>query len=244
MAATNRFPLNISMAAFPNTRWRKQDAAWLALAVSAHALLLLIPLGQEGPAVVTAHAVTVELTHWSGAPATDRPQIPEVAADPTNNVRAPKPIPFTPRETPGTTADHRVSDPVSTKDTVTDRLTTARLLHLARHSTLEAQPSRTLRELGAIPARAQPPGWNRPGNLFDGMIAPPETEIVDRWLAADGSHNVVVNLPNGETVCGRAEAWNPMQPLVEHVMMFRNCGGGKRTFEMASREMPDRRNPE
>jgi hypothetical protein len=116
---------------------------------------------------------------------------------------------------------------------------------MARQSTLDARPSRPLRQLGNIPARDQLPAWSPSGNLFDGMVAPPETEIVDRWLAADGSQNVVVNLPSGETLCGRAEAWNPMQALVEHVMMFRSCGGGgKRTFEMASRETPDRRKPE
>jgi len=77
------------------------------------------------------------------------------------------------------------------------------------------------------------------GNTFDGMMAPVETELVDRWQAADGSANVVINTPNGDTLCGRAEAWNPMQPLLEHLMMFRSCGGGgKRTFSMAAREPP------
>lgn len=76
------------------------------------------------------------------------------------------------------------------------------------------------------------------GNTFDGMMAPGESELVDRWQAADGSSNMVINTPNGETLCGRAEAWNPMQPLLEHLMMFRSCGGGKRTFSMAARELP------
>ena len=76
-------------------------------------------------------------------------------------------------------------------------------------------------------------------NTFDGMMAPVETELVDRWQASDGSSNVVINTPNGDTFCGRAEAWNPMQPLVEHLTMFRSCGGGgKRTFSMAARELP------
>ena len=72
--------------------------------------------------------------------------------------------------------------------------------------------------------------------MFNGMVLPNKTEIVDRWLAADGSQNVVVNTPDGHTLCGRARAWDPMQPLVEHVMQFRPCGGGgKRTFEMPRR---------
>jgi hypothetical protein len=71
------------------------------------------------------------------------------------------------------------------------------------------------------------------------MIAPAETELLDRWQAADGSQNVVINTPRGETLCGRAEAWDPMHPLVEYVMLFRSCGGGgKRTFTMDKRELP------
>jgi hypothetical protein len=45
----------------------------------------------------------------------------------------------------------------------------------------------------------------------------------------------MVRMPNGELLCGRAEAWNPMSPLVEPVMMYRPCGNGRRTFEMPER---------
>ena len=96
--------------------------------------------------------------------------------------------------------------------------------------------------LGQPGRSQQPPNWQRGSgaqalqpidNLFNGMVAPNQVEIIDRWRAADGSHNVVVNLPNGRTVCGRAEASNPMQPLLEPVMMFRECGGGsQRSFSM------------
>ena len=37
------------------------------------------------------------------------------------------------------------------------------------------------------------------------------------------------------SMCRRAEAWNPMNPLFEPVMMFRSCGGGRPSFEMPSR---------
>jgi len=68
------------------------------------------------------------------------------------------------------------------------------------------------------------------------MTVPEKTEIVDRWLAADGSHNVVIETTTGHTLCGSARPWNPMNPLVEHLMMFRPCGGwGKRAFEMPHR---------
>jgi hypothetical protein len=70
-------------------------------------------------------------------------------------------------------------------------------------------------------------------NRFDGMATAAELEVVDRWLAADGSQNTVVTTPDGETYCGRQEAWNPMSPLLEPLMQFRACGGGgKPTFEM------------
>lgn len=60
-------------------------------------------------------------------------------------------------------------------------------------------------------------------------------EIVDRWLAADGSHNVVLRAPSGNLLCGRAEAWDPLRPLVEHVTMFGACGNGEPTFEWPDR---------
>ena len=68
------------------------------------------------------------------------------------------------------------------------------------------------------------------------MMAPAETQVIDRWLAAVGSHNVVVETSSGNTYCGRATAWNPMNPLFEPVMQYRPCGGGgKRTFTMPDR---------
>ena len=85
-----------------------------------------------------------------------------------------------------------------------------------------------------------PANW-RPGipsepNRFAGLFARESVEIVDRWLAADGSHNVVINTPSGETYCGRAEAWSPLNPLLEPIMMWRPCGGGgKRTFDWPDR---------
>ena len=75
-------------------------------------------------------------------------------------------------------------------------------------------------------------------NLFNGMVLPTKTEIVDRWLAADGTHNVVLNTPSGDTLCGRAQAWTPMNPLFEPIMTFWKCGGGgKRAFKMPDRYM-------
>jgi hypothetical protein len=98
----------------------------------------------------------------------------------------------------------------------------------------------TPRKLGVFLPRKVPENWRRgithENNMFNGMTVPRKVEIVDRWLSSDGSHNVVINTPTGDTFCGRGLAWDPMQPLVEHVMQFRPCGGGgKRTFEMPDR---------
>jgi hypothetical protein len=120
----------------------------------------------------------------------------------------------------------------------------ARLVESVHDGQLDNPKTVSQRQLGVQHQHEKPSYWRGgiPGalpseNLFDGMVAPAQTEIVDRWIEADGSHNVVVNLPNGETFCGRAAAWDPMRPLVEHVMMFRSCGGGgKRTFTMAPRK--------
>lgn len=119
------------------------------------------------------------------------------------------------------------------------------LRELVRESGTQADASRPALQLGSAKPWQPPANWNKHAgapylaeadNTFNGMTAPESVEIVDRWMASDGSHNVVVNLPNGDTVCGRAEPYNPMQPLIEPVMMFRPCGGGgKRTFTMPDR---------
>lgn len=54
------------------------------------------------------------------------------------------------------------------------------------------------------------------------------------WLAADGSHNRMIRTPNGQLLCGRAEAWTPLNPLFEPVITCRPCGDGRPTFETLS----------
>ena len=119
-------------------------------------------------------------------------------------------------------------------------LSTALLLDSASQFDWPGLQVKNLLQLGVHTSRSMPDNW-RAGigveeNLFNGLVVPRKTEIVDRWLAADGSHNVVINTPTGDTLCGRALPWNPMQPLVEHVMQFRLCGGGgQRSFTMPQR---------
>jgi hypothetical protein len=108
-----------------------------------------------------------------------------------------------------------------------------------------ATPVAPPRRLGEFLPPATPRNWEPSitleENLFEDTYLPAETEVVDRWLAADGSHNVVIRTPTGMTLCGRALPWDPMRPLVEHVMMFRQCGGGgERSFTMPERLIPER----
>lgn len=241
-------------------RWKKSDFTWLALAIGVHGALLLLPLhplripadpGQAAP----RQAITVDLVPYLRV--TKAQTIPDVdsfmaaketAAKPSRPGNKLSTAPPTTLSVPASkVADQKLADDTTTK-TGTEPISAARLVdQVSRMSFTELQ-SPVPRHLGSSEYRKQPPSWRTGangrelmpgGNTFDGMMAPAETELVDRWQAADGSNNVVINTPNGETLCGRAEAWNPMQPLVEHVMMFRSCGGGgKRTFSMAARELP------
>jgi hypothetical protein len=121
-----------------------------------------------------------------------------------------------------------------------DRITTARLLNSASQIKWAIPSNTDHRKLGVHQPQEVPENW-RPGigledNLFNGMTVPDRVEIVDQWVSADGSQNVVIDTPGGETLCGRRQAWDPLNPMIEPLMMFRTCGGGgKRTFKMPDR---------
>lgn len=218
---------------------------WLALALLIHAILLLLPMGQPASTVRKPTIITITLS--SPIEAGDSPvfepspvQQKPFAPPPTVPARDPEADP-----NPGL-AEVTVPAKVPPAKAPTEPLravTLARLIESLNQGELDTRPIASARSLGAAPSGGTPPRWRQsipgvmPGeNLFDGKFAPARTEIVDRWLAADGSQNVVVNLPNGETLCGRADSWDPMRPMVEHVMMFHSCGGGgKRTFTMSPR---------
>lgn len=225
-------------------------AGWLAVAVLLHALLLLTP-ARQGPSPGPAARPLAVVLAKAWPPAQHEPEMDrdlaqtEPAAAPPEQRRVPEaalsstPGPPSPEE-PQATAP--VVPGASTPETGSPAraVTAARLLDLASRRGWRLGVESGNRSLGVFTPRPLPENWrsgaSTASNLFDGMVLPVETEIVDRWLAADGSHNVVLRTPGGETLCGRAEAWNPMSPLVEHVMMFRTCGGGgERTFEMPQR---------
>jgi len=220
-------------------RWGVQDSLWLCLAIALHALLLLIPALQRD--YRTTSVVPLNISLLAPAPI-EKP----FAEEPESKKTA---LPAVKNKTvalddPPVTELASLEEPEDLTDQEPPAkeviLTTSRLLDSASEIEWPAQVEADSRRLGVFVPQALPENW-RSGigtedNMFNGMVLPNKTEIVDRWLAADGSQNVVINTPGGHTLCGRARAWNPMQPLVEHVLQFRPCGGGgKRTFEMTTR---------
>ncbi len=220
-------------------RWNTQDYLWLGLAVSLHALLLAIPALKHNDA--TTSTVPLNITLLS-----PRPDEEPIVAEPElqkNEAPGIDEEVVLPDRQPSPQLAHRkepnelIDDEPPAKTTI---MTTALLLDSAGRIEWPVPDIDDSRQLGVFVPQGELENW-RSGiriedNLFNGMVLPRQTEIVDRWLAADGSHNVVINTPAGQTLCGRALPWDPMQPLVEHVMQFRPCGGGgKRTFRMSHR---------
>jgi len=209
---------------------------WLALAVLAHALLLLIPSQRDRQSGEPLPALAISMLR--AAPTA--PAVPQ--ANPRD--RQTEPLRETP---PGDPPDQPTADSTTAPNPPAERPTeslprqpepsAAYLLDLAGRQQWRLPETSAERRLGEHVPRPLPPNW-RPtlgfeANRFDGMVAPAEIEVLDRWLAADGSQNIVVTTPDGQTYCGRAEAWNPLNPLVEPIMTYRSCGGGgKRTFDM------------
>jgi len=217
-------------------RLNRLDAAWFAFALLAHASLFLIPLYQQPSVPNQKPILSVSfLTPRPMEPVVKQPQQP-VAEEPAPAPVQDHPEPATYQRPPEVLPDPDKNEP----DEPEPGVSTALLVDSASRINWPAPKQDTSRTLGVHVPQKIPDNW-RPritveDNRFNGMTVPASTEIVDRWLAADGSHNVVINTPSGETYCGRAEAWNPMTPLVEHIMMFRKCGGGgARTFKMPDR---------
>jgi len=212
-------------------------AGWLLVAVLLHASLLWIPSRQDLPPTQVLHRLAVSLQR-SGRPQRVDPQptrpeqpVPP-AAPPSGDAAAPANVKPKP------------PDPPATPTILPPAISAARLIDLTSRQKWNLKSPPDTRALGVFRPQPLPENWRRgmplEANRFDGMIAPDEVEVVDRWLAADGSHNVVVNTPSGDTYCGRNEAWSPLNPLFEPIMMWRPCGGGgKRSFEMPKRYRED-----
>jgi hypothetical protein len=217
-------------------RLNRLDAAWFAFAILAHASLFLIPLHQQPAPPQQEPMLSVSLLKPRPLEhVVKQPQQP-VTEEPAPAHVQDRPEPATYQPSPEALPAPVEDEP----DELNPEISTALLVDSASRMNWPAPKKDTNRTLGVHVPQKTPDNW-RPritveDNRFNGMTVPATTEIVDRWLAADGSHNVVIDTPDGETYCGRAEAWNPMTPLVEHIMMFRKCGGGgARTFKMPDR---------
>jgi hypothetical protein len=222
-----------------NRRLNIHDGFWLCLAVGLHALLLLIPFAHESAKKPADDTVIVKLLTEKKQAQTlfkiTEPPIPDAPAPETLS----DPLPQAEQKMFAEQED-MVSD-IPAKPS--DLPSTARLLDSASRVEWFPEEKTEFLDLGVSSSRSIPDylkaHMGDEDNLFNGMVAPRKTEVVDRWLAADGSHNVVIHTSAGHTFCGRALAWDPMRPLVEHVMQFRPCGGGgKRSFDMPRRQAP------
>lgn len=232
------------MAAHGSDRWNGTQAAWLALAVLAHALLLLLPVGR-----VEFSAVTPSVLKISIAPLNRTVQKAAIAPPPTAantpQAQAKRPAADDTAMAAATPTAENPPEAQSAAENAPEHVTLPGLLQSLEQARLDEPRAPAPRRLGAHPQAALPAYWRSrgPGALpsdagFSDMAPPARTGIVDRWLAADGSHNVVVDLPNGEKLCGRATAWDPLQPLVENVMHFRYCGSAEQwTFKLLAQKI-------
>lgn len=230
-----------------------RELGWLILALVLHALLLLVPVeqlptGSLGESTrLVLRPVSERPTSAPPTPAQIRPTTPVSTpkANPSPltpatdiNEVTPEPAPAEPTDTEQSAVAVSAAGLVSVRDTVTKRVPLA-----------AQNPAAQLR-LGAPRPFTRPENW-QPGagaealapfeNVFNGKTVPVDLDVVDRWLAADGSQNVVVETPNGLRLCGRANAWDPARPLVEHVMRWQVCGGDyARPFKFRPRGRLDR----
>ena len=225
-----------------------RDGLWFAVAVSLHGALFFLPVSDDQPLKSPAHSLAIELhlqTSVESPFVREQPDnlLPEPDVPEAFPERLPEPLP---EPWPEAQSEIAVLDDVEATPEVEQppppnaSLSTAVLLQSAAEQDWLAKTEKPERTLGTFVPRAMPDNWSSnihlAPNRFDGMTAPREIEVLDRWVSSDGSQNVVLNTPTGETLCGRGLAWDPMQPLVEHVMQFRLCGGGgRRTFTMPDR---------
>jgi hypothetical protein len=233
-----------------NLDWR--DSRWLAIAIGIHLAILAIPA--RYPEITTVPEpphLRLKLAHSPFAPEEEAPVTPEPPLEETPPPEVPdEPAPEPPPEPPAEPPPEPKPEPEpelaeEAEVEVPEPLSTARLLYSIANDDwwTEEEPEAEQRRLGVHKPTPLPPNWRKgtgaryfdhSDNTFDGMVVPESVEVLDQWIAADGSRNVVINTPTGHTLCGRAEpSHDPSNPLIEHIMLFRTCGGGgERTFDM------------
>jgi hypothetical protein len=240
-----RNPAKPTIRAHPLQDHQARFVRWLAIAVLLHALLLLIPARQAlspGP-TLTALTVALSRTLRAPPPATpvERGREDRASAErrqaPPSAPAAESPPAIAPAVAPAfaPALDTPAAAPSDTVPSGAESapVTMASLLDFGHRREWNLPEPSDPPRLGVLTPQP-PPNW-RSGTPAEGTAPPAKTGIIDQWLAGDGSRNVMIRTSTGQVLCGRAEAWNPMSPLVEPVMMYRACGTGRRTFEMPAR---------
>jgi hypothetical protein len=218
-------------------RLKRRDGLWLAMAVLLHAILLLVPLQHIPSVTEISQVVSVTLLAPRKKQPVFEPQ--EIAVTPTEESRPAESHPPQALPPDENSALVKPEAGIFGPEDPPVNTTTARLIDSATRFKWPAMEKDQSRQLGVFMPQAIPDNW-RPGitvedNWFNGMVVPAKTEIVDRWLAVDGSHNVVLNTTSGETLCGRAQPWDPMRPMLEPVMTFWKCGGASLSSDKIKR---------
>ena len=226
------------------------DMRWLAFALALHALLLGLPM-HDGKRSSIAETAALAIRLMSIPVTTPAPESREHAPEPTEVMPAHIAEEAFEAESPSEEKELPLRVPESIE---IPEISVARLIELRDSVTtnvpLEIERGSQELQLGTAPPYRRPENW-QPGlgaealapfdNWFNGKTVPTEVEIVDRWLAADGSHNVIVETPAGLRMCGRASAWDPTRPLIEPVMAWSVCGGDfARPFKFKPRQRLNR----
>lgn len=215
-------------------RRQRMPANFILLALLLHLLLLGIPSDQEPlPAPPLEVALQFETPLMDIAPEPlILPQEPVEMAVPDQDEAPDQVTPATPARADNQEAALTPAPaglPVEPQQEPVPDLVRAELLEaVARMDWGEPEKSQGLaRETHSetLQRLARPvlPGQS---NAFDGMTAPSEVEIMDRWLEPGGAQRVVIRTPDGKTYCGRQEAMDAMRPWLTMPMMFHGCGGG------------------
>lgn len=238
----------------------RYEAGWFALALAVHAALLLLPLERSRQDVDSHRFLPISLklaprrltavprNGLAGHKDRERERPDTGIAEPANDAEPLTPDTAASRRPPVEASTPQAPTPSTTPEPITRRsLSTADLLQALSDMGFGDPRQELPRTLGSPPPSAgtDPAAPVNPlAESISGSFKTSSPVVLDRWLASDGSHHVVVELPNGQTLCGRASAWDPMRPLVEHVMMFRACaGGGARSFSIPEDRLPKHLKP-
>mgnify|MGYP001821766856 FL=1 len=219
-------------------------ARWWTAALAFHATLLLVPIAwheARNPSPDSAAVAVTLITAPLVEPERAAPPDPVAAPQPVETP-APPPDPSTevmddrPPKLTESGADPPVTDPPAPENSRPPGpppLGIQRLLETVAAMDW-SQPESEIQTLGRS-TESELTEWLRQpvlalgDNTFDGMTAPTETEVMDRWMSPGGEHNVVIRAPDGNTYCGRQGPVDDLRPWLQMPMLFHRCaGGGKR----------------